>query len=106
MIEWKATGLEHDDTATLLLGLDGVVVTQAEAGEDENLIFTLVTACEDARRCPSCDVRSSRSLGLVTTRPRDVPLAQRRTLLRWTKRRWTCTNTACTRRSFTESLLS
>jgi transposase len=106
MIERRTTGLDHDDTATLLLGLDGVAVTATGADEDENLIFALVTVREDARRCPSCDVRSTRSLGLVTTRPRDVPLAARRTLLRWTKRRWACMNYACRRRSFTESLPS
>ena len=66
----------------------------------------LVTACEDARSCPGCGQRSSRSLGLVTTGPRDVPLGRRRTLLHWTKRRWACQNTACRRRSFTESLPS
>jgi hypothetical protein len=43
-------------------------------------------------------------LGLVTTRPRDLPLAGRPTSLRWTKRRWACGNTDCPRRSFTESL--
>lgn len=96
--------MEHDDTATLLLGLDGVVVCDADADDDGNLIFALVTACEQARCCPGCGQRSGRSLGLVTTRPRDVPLAGRRSLLRWTKRRWACRNPACGRKSFTESL--
>lgn len=98
--------MEHDDTATLLLGLDGVAVAAASADEDERLVLALVTACEDARRCPACGTRSVRSLGLVTTRPRDLPLAGRPTALRWTKRRWTCGNDECARRSFTESLPS
>lgn len=93
-----------EDTATLLLGLDGVAVTGAEPDADDRLILALVTTCEDARCCPQCGQRSTRSLGLVTTRPRDLPLAGRPTALRWTKRRWTCDNGECPRRSFTESL--
>lgn len=67
-------------------------------------MLTLVTACRDAWHCPGCGQRASRSSGLVTTTPRDLPLAGRLTLLRWTKRRWECRNPACDRRSFTESL--
>lgn len=95
-----------DDTATLLLGLDGVAVTAAEADDAGIPMLALVTASEDARCCPGCGVRSARSLGLVTTRPRDVPLAGRPPGLRWTKRRWACGNERCARRSFTESLPS
>jgi hypothetical protein len=47
-------------------------------------------------------MRSTRSLGLVITRPRDLPLAGRPTVLAWTKRRWACGNTAHARASFTE----
>jgi transposase len=90
----------HDDTATLLLGLDGVNVASAVPDESGNPMLALVTACADARCCPGCGVRSTRSLGLMTTRPRDLPLAGRPTSLRWTKRG----NTGCPRRSFTESL--
>ena len=98
--------MEHDDTATLILGLDGVAVSCVERDADGDLVLALVTACGEARFCPGCGQRSRRSLGLVTTRPRDVPLAQRRTRLRWTKHRWACGNPACMRRSFTEALPS
>ena len=103
MIEGKATGL-NDDTATLLLGLDGVAVAGVEPDPDGQLALALVTSREDARRCPSCGIRPARSLGLVTTHPRDLPLAGRPTVLRWTKRRWRCANTECERASFTESV--
>jgi transposase len=98
--------LDHDDTATLIFGLDGVAVSCVEPDADGSLVLVLVTACNAARSCPRCGQRSRRSLELVTIRPRDVPLAQRRTLLRWAKRRWACENTVCGRRSFTESLPS
>ncbi|WP_369395448.1 transposase family protein [Streptomyces sp. CG1] len=86
-----------------MLGLDGVTVVAAQADENGSPILALVTACQDARHCPECGQRASRSLGLVTTSPRDLPLAGRPTLLRWTIRRWECRNPACDRRSFTES---
>jgi transposase len=93
-----------EDTATLLLGLEGVAVAGAALDEAGNPILALVTAWQDAQCCPSCGTRSTRSLGLVTTRPRDLPLAGRPTVLAWTKRRWACGNTACVRASFTESV--
>jgi len=93
-----------EDTATLLLGLEGVAVAEAALDEAGNPVLALVTAWQDARCCPSCGMRSTRSLGLVITRPRDLPLAGRPTVLAWTKRRRACGNTACARASFTESV--
>jgi len=61
-----------EDTATLLLGLEGVAVAGAALDEAGNPVLALVTARQDARCCPSCGTRSTRSLGLVTTRPRDL----------------------------------
>jgi len=69
-----------------------------------NPVLVLVTAWKDARCRPSCGTRSTRSLGLVTARPRDIPLAGRPNVLAWTKRRWACGNTACARASSTESV--
>ena len=43
---------------------------------------------------------------LGATRPRDLPVAGRRTALTWTKRRWRCRNEACPRQTFTEALPS
>jgi zinc-finger of transposase IS204/IS1001/IS1096/IS1165 len=60
-------------------------VASAESDESGNLMLAVATACADVRCCPGCGVRSARSLGLVTTRPRDLPLAGRPTSLRWTK---------------------
>ena len=93
-----------EDTATLLLGLEGVAVAGAAVDKAGNPVIALVTAWQDARCCPSCGTRSTRSLGLVTTRPRDLPLAGRSTVLAWTKRRWACGNSECSRASFTESV--
>jgi len=93
-----------EDTATLLLGLEGVAVAEAALDEAGNPVLALVTAWQDARCCPSCGMRSTRSLGLVITRPRDLPLAGRPTVPACTKRRRACGNTACARASFTESV--
>ena len=94
----------NDDTATLLLGLDEVAVAGAERDPDGHLMLARVTSYQDARCCPGCGTRSARSLGLVTTHPRDLPPAGRPTVLRWTKRRWRCENAGCERGSFTESI--
>jgi transposase len=65
--------------------------------------MALVTAAEQARCCPDCGVASQHPHAWVRTRPRDVPLAGRHTVLEWTKRRWRCGNPGCARRTFTES---
>ena len=65
--EAEGHGLD-EDTATLLLGLEGVAVAEAALDEAGNPVLALVTAWRDARCCPSCGMRSTRSLGLVITR--------------------------------------
>lgn len=89
---------------TLLFGLDGVEVVRVVIGEDDNPMLALVTASEQARYCPGCGARSQHAHSWVRTRPRDLPIAARRTALTWTRRRWRCGNPACPRRTFTESL--
>ncbi|MFL6110985.1 MAG: ISL3 family transposase [Catenulispora sp.] len=89
---------------TLLFGLDGVEVASVRPGDDDIPILALVTAADQARCCPDCGVRSGRAHSWVTTRPRDLPVAGRRTELWWTKRRWRCGNPDCERATFTESL--
>jgi transposase len=64
----------------------------------------LVTADEQAARCPGCELVSSAPKGNVTTRPRDLPYGGRGVALMWHKRRWRCKNPDCARSSFTESL--
>jgi zinc-finger of transposase IS204/IS1001/IS1096/IS1165 len=67
-------------------------------------MLALVTIDEQARCCPACRVRPEHPHGWVQTRPRDLPVAGRRTELTWTKRRWKCRTPDCPRRTFTESL--
>ncbi|WP_194894489.1 ISL3 family transposase [Catenulispora pinistramenti] len=89
---------------TRLFGLDGVAVTSVRLGNDASPMLALVTADEQARCCPECGVRSEHPHGWVRTRPRDLPVAGRSTLLTWTKRRWQCRKGDCPRRTFTEAL--
>jgi transposase len=89
---------------TLLFGLEGVQVAHVSLDEDENPVLALVTGFEQARCCPDCGVRSRHPHSWVSTRPRDLPVAGRRTVLTWTKRRWRCRNAACERATFTESV--
>ena len=89
---------------TLLFGLGGVEVTSVRLEKDDIPIVALTTVDEQARCCPGCGARAERPHSWVRTRPRDLPVAGRRTELRWTKRRWRCGNPACRRVTFTESL--
>jgi transposase len=91
-----------EDT-TRLLGLDGLAVVRVDDGVDGPVVH-LVTADEQARRCPQRGVRASRSKGRRVTRPRDLPIGGRHLQLRWVKRRWRCDVQACPRRSFTEAV--
>jgi transposase len=91
-----------EDT-TRLLGLDGLAVVRVDDGVDGPVVH-LVTADEQARLCPECGIRASRSKGRRVTRPRDLPVGGRRVRLLWVKRRWRCDVQACARRSFTEAL--
>jgi transposase len=98
----KATGLTNDTTR--LFGLAGVVVTSVRLDADDSPMLALVTACEQARCCPGCGIRSEHPHSWVRTGPRDLPVVGRRSELRWTKRRWRCRNPQCPRATFTESL--
>jgi transposase len=98
----KATGMTNH--TTLLFGLAGVDVASVRLDGDDNPILALVTVDAQARCCPECGVRSQHPHSWVRTRPRDLPVAGRRTELTWTKRRWRCRNETCPRATFTESL--
>jgi transposase len=91
-----------EDT-TRLFGLEGLVVVGVDEGVD-GLRVHLRTADEQARCCPGCGTRASRSKGRRVTRPRDLPVAGRRPQLVWVKRRWRCDVAVCPRRSFTEAV--
>nr|AAA79335.1 putative transposase [Nocardia asteroides] len=88
--------------SSLLLDLDGVIVESCSDGRrqpdraDRN-------GTRMGRDVPQCGMKSSRSKGWVTTRPRDVQVGPDRPLLVWRKRKWLCTNTSCDRKVFTES---
>ena len=89
---------------TRLLGLDGVEAVSVGLDAERNPLIALVTAAGEGRCCPGCGQRSQHPHSWVRTRPRDLPVAGRRTALTWTKRRWRCRNTACGRATFTESV--
>jgi transposase len=90
--------------ATRLLGLDGVEAVSVGLDAELNPMIALVTAAGQGRCCPGCGQQSQHPHSWVRTRPRDLPVAGRRTVLTWAKRRWRCRNTACERRTFTESV--
>ena len=87
---------------TRLLGLEGVEVVSVVLDELDNPMLALVTAVETARCCPGCGQVSQHPHSWVRTRPRDLPVAGRPTVLTWTKRRWRCRNPGCGRATFTE----
>src|SRR5258708_23726818 len=73
----RAAGLTNDTTR--LFGLDGVAVTSVRLDEDDNPMLALVTVDDQARCCPDCGGRSQDPHSCVTTTPRDLPVAGRRT---------------------------
>jgi transposase len=94
--------MPHDSSR--LLGLDGIVVAFVQVHHD-GPTRTVHVRTDPARVgiCPQCTIRSARSKGWVTTRPRDIKIGPDRPLLVWRKRKWLCTNSSCERKSFTES---
>lgn len=92
----------HDSSR--LLGLDGIVVAFVHV-DDDGPTRTVHVRTDPARVgiCPQCTIRSARSKGWVSTRPRDIKIGPDRPLLVSRKRKWLCTNSSCERKSFTES---
>lgn len=88
---------------TRLLGLEGLAVVKVVEGEHGPVVH-LETADERARACPECGVEAARMKEWVTTRPRDLPVADRPVDLRWRKRRWFCDQDWCRRGTFTEQV--
>ena len=74
-----------------------------EIAEDRIRTVHVLTAADWVGMCPGCAIRSSRSKGWVTTRPRDIKIGPDRPRIVWRKRKWLCTNSLCQRKSFTES---
>jgi hypothetical protein len=100
----RSPGLVNDTTP--LLGLEGLACRKIELDGEGKPVAHLVTADEQAARCPSCRQMSTSPKEYVTTRPRDLPHGGRPVDLRWRKRRWRCRNPGCVRSSFTESVAS
>jgi len=92
------------DTATALLGVEGLQVTEAEPEADGSLTVWAVTDHPGAAVCPGCGTRSGAVHEYVLTRPRDLRRGMDEVSVCWLKRRWKCGNGECGRKTFTESL--
>jgi transposase len=93
-----------DDTASALFGMEGLQVTDVQAGPDGVLEVWAVTSYPAAAACPVCGTVSRRAHETVVTRPRDVRRAGDAVDLRWVKIRRKCDNQQCPRKTFTESV--
>ena len=60
------------DTASVLFGVEGLQVTDAQAGPDGTLEVWAVTDYPAAAACPDCGTVSARRHDTVLARPRDV----------------------------------
>ena len=89
------------DKASVLFGMNGVEVTEAERGDDGRLMvwarITLPAAC------PACGTVSESVHQYVTARPRDVRACGEETDFFLVKRRMECPDAGCPRLTFTES---
>ena len=90
--------------ASVLLGVEGLRVIEAEAEADGSLTVWVVTDHPGAAACPDCGTRSARVHEQVLTRPRDLRRGADEVTVAWLKRRWKCGNGGCGRKTFTESL--
>jgi transposase len=88
------------DTGTVLLGIEGVRVTEAERGAGGRLeVHAQITA---PAACPRCGTFSDRVHEVVVTRPRDVRASGQVIDLFLAKRRLQCPEPGCPRGTFTE----
>jgi transposase len=92
------------DTASALFGVEGLRVTDAQAGPGGALEVWAVTDWPSAAACPDCGAISDRPHETVLVRPRDARRAGDPVDLRWVKRRWKCMQESCERKTFTERL--
>jgi transposase len=92
------------DTASVLFGVEGLQVIDAQAGPDGTVTVWVVTDHPGAAACPDCGTVSARPHDRVVTRPRDVRRGLDRMEVCWLKWRWKCTGEHCQRKTFTESL--
>ncbi|MBV9448595.1 MAG: ISL3 family transposase [Streptosporangiaceae bacterium] len=90
------------DTASALFGVEGLRVTDTEAGAGGAVEVWVVTGYPDAAACPECGTVSDRVHETVVTRPRDARRAGDAVDLHWVKVRRKCGNRQCPRKTFTE----
>ena len=88
----------------MLFGVEGLQVTDVQAGPDGTLEVWAVTDYPAAAACPDCGTVSARRHDTVLARPRDVRRGGDRVAVRWVKCRWKCDEEACGRKTFTEWL--
>jgi transposase len=88
------------DTASVLFGMDGVEVTEAERGADGRLtVWARITI---PAVCPGCGAVSEKVHQYVTVTPRDVRACGQDTDLCLVKRRMKCAGKDCPAQTFTE----
>ncbi|MGH3312266.1 MAG: ISL3 family transposase [Streptomyces sp.] len=95
---------EINESATHLLGLQGVGVIGVEEREDGVRVVHVVTTDPGARACPVCGVFASARKQRALTRPRHLPCGGRPVEIQWHKSRWRCGESACPRGTFTEQI--
>ena len=98
----KAAGIVVQDTASVLFGVEGLQVTDAQALPDGTLEVWAVTGDPAAAACPDCGTVSGRRHDTVPARPRDVRRGGDPVAVWWVKRRWKCEAPGCPRKTFTE----
>jgi transposase len=91
-----------EDTASALFGVEGLQVTDVQAGPGGAVEVWAVTDWPGAAACPDCGTVSSKVHERVLARPRDVHRAGDLVDLCWVKARCKCVNRECPRGTFTE----
>lgn len=91
-----------EDTASALFGVEGLQVTDVQAGPGGALEVWAVTDYPAAAACPDCGIISGKVHETVLARPRDVRRAGDVVDLWWVKVRRKCGNQGCPRKTFTE----
>ena len=93
-----------DQSSSLLLDIDGLVVDQVVRNDAGRRVVHCSTDPQLAGWCPECGEQSRSPKAWVTTRPRDVRLGEDKPILLWRKRKWRCQVDGCERKVFTECL--
>ena len=92
------------DTASVLFGVEGLQVIDAEPGAEGTVEVWAVTDHLAAAACPDCGTVSGRVHETVLARPRDVRRGSDPVRVWWIKRRRKCQDGRCERKTFTEWL--